>query len=303
MKEHYGIEVPISAARKMTQEHGEAMLAQESVRELSKGGARVMIAEMDGSMIPTVEIETEEKGREIRGDKRKHRKLGWKEARLSVARDPRSVSAHYRATMGDPEQAGWQLVECVVEAGGGSSTRLHGVGDGAPWIVSQVEERFGSQANYLIDFFHVSEYLASASELVGEKKKVGWLRKQQRRLKANRINDVLREVTKLAATEKAGQIIVGQKSAATREEQPASACKRYLENRLDYLDYKTALKAGLPISSGEVESGHRWVIQARLKIAGAWWKIDNTEKMLKLRTVRANDEWEPYWRKVRQVAA
>jgi hypothetical protein len=39
---------------------------------------------------------------------------------------------------------------------------------------------------------------------------------------------------------------------------PASACRRYLENRLAYLDYKTTLKAGSPISSGETESGHRW---------------------------------------------
>ncbi len=29
MKEHYGIEVPISAARKVTQAHGEAMLQEE----------------------------------------------------------------------------------------------------------------------------------------------------------------------------------------------------------------------------------------------------------------------------------
>ena len=277
-------------------------MAQEPVRELSTGGARVMIAEMDGSMIPTVEIETDEKGRKIKGDKRKHRQLEWREARLSVARDPRSVTAHYRATMGDAEQAGWELVECVVEAGGGSSTRLHAVGDGAPWIVNQIQKRFGHKASYLIDFYHVSEYLASASELVGEKKKIGWLRKQQQRLKANRINEVMRELTKLAAREKAGVTAVVGKPGANREE-PASACKRYLENRLEYLDYKTTLKAGLPISSGEVESGHRWVIQARLKVAGAWWKIDNAEKMLKLRTVRANDQWEPYWRRLRQAAS
>jgi hypothetical protein len=258
---------------------------------------------MDGSMIPILSIETNEKGREIKGDKRKHRQLGWKEARLCVARDPRSVSGHYRATMGDVERAGWQLVGCVAEAGGGSSTKLHCVADGAPWIVTQVEERFGNQATFLVDFYHVSEYLAAASALLGESKKDVWLKQQQQRLKDNQTSEVIKELTKLEAIEKAKLAGVAKTSSATKEEQPVSACKRYLENRLEYLDYKTALEAGLPIGSGETESGHRWVIQARLKIAGAWWKMDNAERMLKLSTMRASDEWETYWRRVRQAAA
>lgn len=302
LKEHYGIEVPISATRKVTQSHGEAMLLEEPASELGKQGARVVIAGMDGSMVPIVSTKTDEKGREIKGDKRKQRELSWKEARLCVARDPRSVSGYYRATMGDVEQAGLQLVGCVAEAGGGKSTKLHCVADGAPWIASQVARRFGGQANFLVDFYHVSEYLAAASDLLGEKKKTGWLKQQQRRLKTNRASEVLKQLIKLEAIEKQKLTKLTQ-STTTKEVQPAATCKRYLENRLDYLDYKTALIAGLPISSGETESGHRWVIQARLKISGAWWKTANAERMLKLRTVRASNDWESYWRRARQEAA
>jgi len=303
IKEHYGIEVPISATRTVTQAHGEAMLQQEPEGELGKQGARLVIAGMDGSMVPIVSIKTDEKGREIKGDKRKHRELGWKEARLCVARDPRSVSGHYRATMGSVEQAGLQLVGCVAEAGGGKSTKLHCVADGAPWIVAQVEERFGNQAKFLVDFYHVSEYLSAASELLGERKKAFWFKQQQRRLKANQTSEVIKELTKLEAIEKAKMANATKRTSTTKEQQPASACKRYLENRLAYLDYKTTLQAGLPISSGETESGHRWVIQVRLKIAGAWWKTDNAERMLKLRTLRASGEWLSYWRSVSQAAA
>ena len=81
------------------------------------------------------------------------------------------------------------------------------------------------------------------------------------------------------------------------------ACRQYLERRLGQLDYAGALKTGLPIGSGEVESGHRSVIQARLKLSGAWWKEETAESMLALRTLRANDEWESYWREARQAAA
>ena len=303
VKEHYGIEVPISAVRNVTQGHGESMLRQEPVSELGKGGSRLVIAGMDGSMIPIVSIKTDEKGREIKGDKRKHRQLGWKETRLCVARDPRSVSKHYRATMGGVEQAGLQLVGCVTEAAGGKSTKVHCVADGAPWIVAQVKERFGNQADFLVDFYHVSEYLAAASEWVGESKKVRWRKQQQRRLKANRTSAVIQELTQLEAIEKLKLAGVAERSSATKEEQPAGVCKRYLENRLEYLDYKTALKRGLPIGSGETESAHRWVIQVRMKIAGAWWKEDNAERMLKLLTVRASEDWDTYWRSVRQAAA
>jgi hypothetical protein len=80
-------------------------------------------------------------------------------------------------------------------------------------------------------------------------------------------------------------------------------CEGYVSNHEQYFDYKGALEKGLPIGSGEVEGGHRWVIQKRLKLSGAWWKEEKAEKMLALRVVRANNEWQSYWDEVRQAAA
>jgi hypothetical protein len=64
------------------------------------------------------------------------------------------------------------------------------------------------------------------------------------------------------------------------------------------LDYKNAIEKGFPIGSGEIESAHRYVIQKRLKLAGAWWKTENIQPMLTLRIVRANGEWNGYWKNV-----
>jgi len=58
---------------------------------------------------------------------------------------------------------------------------------------------------------------------------------------------------------------------------------RYLRNRLDQLDYQGAIQQGLPIGSGEIESAHRYVIQERLKLPGAWWSPDPIETMWALR--------------------
>ena len=76
-------------------------------------------------------------------------------------------------------------------------------------------------------------------------------------------------------------------------------CERYIAARMDYLD----IKRGLPIGSGEIESGNRSVLQARLKLSGAWWREENAEKMLGLRVNRANGEWQSYWQQQRQAHA
>lgn len=54
------------------------------------------------------------------------------------------------------------------------------------------------------------------------------------------------------------------------EAAPVRACVRYLSNRTDQLDYQGALAAELPIGLGEIESAHRYILQSRLKRAGAW---------------------------------
>jgi hypothetical protein len=80
-----------------------------------------------------------------------------------------------------------------------------------------------------------------------------------------------------------------------KEEAPVYACYRYMDNRPGQFDYQAALLRGLPLGSGKIESAHRYIIQTRLKLAGAWWKEENAASMLALRVVRANQEWEDYW--------
>jgi hypothetical protein len=155
-----------------------------------------------------------------------------------------------------------------------------------------VEQRFSSQASYLIDFYHLSEYLSAAAEEVAGENKGEWLRRQQAKMKEN----LSREVIETLKQATGGGNNQGSDSAVR-------VCEGYLSKHEQYLDYKGALEKGLPIGSGEVEGGHRWVIQKRLKLSGAWWKEDNAEKMLALRVVRANDKWQSYWDEVRQAAA
>jgi hypothetical protein len=297
LKEHYGIDVPASAVRDTTEDHGAAMLAlQKQESELPEvAGVAVLITEMDGSLVPTVETAAPAKAAEgiARIDRRKTRKLSWTEARLCLAHQPGSVTPIFGATMGSVDDAGDRLWECAIAAGAGRKTELHGLGDGAVWITNQIDLKFGTQATYLVDFYHLCEYLsAAASAITAPANKDAWMEEKKNWLKDNRSPDVLEALLPFLEAE-----------SIPDEKAPVRACHRYISNRTDFLDYKGALAAGLPIGSGEIESAHRYVIQVRIKIAGAWWSTENLSKMLALRVVRVNGTWQHYWGDLDKKAA
>lgn len=274
VQEHYGMEVPAGAIRRITYAHGKAMM--ETGEKIKSPEARQMTTQMDGSMIPVVQAGTG-------ADRRKNKTLLWREVRLCCARADGQTQTLYGATLGSVENASWLWGQTAQRAGLTERTYVHGVGDGAPWIVERFGENFGRQGKYLLDFYHLSEYLAAAAPIVaGEKKARTWLRCQQGRLLNNQWSKVLRSL-------RDHQEPKGQK------ETPVRAAYRYVEERTEHLDYLGARKKGLDIGSGEIESGHRHVIQQRLKLAGSWWKETNAQRMFNLRTARENNYWSTYW--------
>lgn len=282
LKEHYGLQLPQSTAQAIVEEHAKHMYEGQPVRtEVPEAaGKAVLIGQMDGSMVPIVETATGA------GDRRKGRQVKWQEARLCMVREPGRVAGRFGATMGGAEEAGKRLLTAALLEGMGSSTRMHCVGDGAVWIAEQVEKCFGAQGTYLIDFYHLCEYLSGAAAVLSPGDTKGWMERQRGRLKENRLEAVMQE---LRGTE-------GQDSPSLPDT-AAGECCRYMRNRPGQFDYKGALEAALPIGSGEIESGHRHVIQQRLKLSGAWWKEVTAEHMLALRVTRANNEWDRYWQK------
>lgn len=287
LREHYRIEVPPSSVRSLTEEHGHLMEADPEVDvQLPRGGVRQLLAELDGSFLPLVKVE------ESGADRRRSRQVEWREAKLGLVGVVGSTRRRYTATMATAEVAGRYWKQAALQSGAGRATVVHCRGDGAGWIIGQTREQFGEQGRFLVDFYHVSEYLAAAGQALAAEESQGWLTRQQTLLKESRAEEVLEQ---LAAHREAEESSAG--------EAPVSRCYRYLAERREYLDYAGAIKAGLPIGSGEIESGHRSVIQQRLKISGAWWKAENAEKMLALRVCRANGDWEGYWRGQRQAHA
>ncbi len=280
VKEHYGIDVSPSTVRRVTEAHGQQLHGHP---EFLQGDATAeakaqLIAQADGTMIPVV---TTDPTQQI--DQRKTRKTAWKEARLILVQEHGAVHPIFGASTGSPEQIGEQMTHCASRVGWDGQTQIHGVGDGAPWIADQIECVFGAQGRYLIDFYHLCDYLAAASKSCSADPD-GWYKVQKNRFLTGQMEAVLKALVPHI-----------EPSSLEDSSAPVRVCERYIRNRLEQFDYPGALQAGLPIGSGRNESAHRYVIQERLKLSGAWWKIDNADKMLALCATRANQNWENYW--------
>ena len=299
MLEHYRLELPISSIQTITENHAKNIFEFLESEKFEEGKAQQVIAEMDGSMIPVVDTAVPKEGKP---DKRKCRKTRWQEARLCFARGVQQITPIFYATMGNVERAGDLLYRAAVRAGFGSKTKVHGLGDGAKWIEEQMGRVFGKQVKFLVDFYHTSEYLAKAAEHSWSSQKIEWRKVQEELLKQSKHQKVLEEIRcrlpadwEVKQEAKKSQKKSKEKTEKKEEETPVEKCYRYIANRQNNLDYKGALDNELPIGSGEIESSHRYVVQKRLKIAGAWWKPETAEYMLCLRTLRTNGDWYRYW--------
>ena len=170
----------MSAIRIVTEQHGKAALARQKQGSTlpDRPGMAVLIAEADGSMVPVVETAEAAEGEEPI-DRRKTREVKWQEVRLCLVHEPGSVTPIFSATMGTVDELGEHLWRSAIRAGAGSQTTFHCVGDGVPWITNQVDLRFGANAIYLVDFFHLCEYVSRAAEVVAGEGKEAWIEEKK----------------------------------------------------------------------------------------------------------------------------
>ncbi len=277
--EHYGFEINVSAVRDATLHHAgraERLLQKEyqaPFRVLPAVGDPYVVAEADGSMVCTV----------APGPRQGKKPRDWQEIRLAAARGLGKSDTFYAATFGAVDEVGRRWGHCARRAGRGLNTQVHALGDGAEWIRLQTREVFGQQGTFLCDYYHVTEYLAQAAPSCRAQAPERWRRTQQDRLKRGALTMVIDALAEhLEAPDTPEQLA------------PVNNAHRYLNNRTDCLDYPRALQLGLPIGSGLIESGHKHVLQARLKKGGAWL-TGNAEVMANLRVLRANRQWLGLW--------
>ena len=75
----------------------------------------------------------------------------------------------------------------------------------------------------------------------------------------------------------------------------ADLCADYLLKYRQYLRYDDYLEKGYPIASGVIEGTCRHLVNDRMDITGARWRLDRAEAVLRLRALRASGDFDEYW--------
>ena len=220
---------------------------------------------------------------------------GWKEAKLGVvvgeshhvkrAETQRGCVTHatYVATMQSVSSFETHLQK-VLPPRQARAERLQGkpypevvwLGDGAAWVWT-MQQRVCPRAIPILDGAHArGQGVLCGKELFDDDEDgvALWTRRIETLLAQGKIDTLLTEL-------KACRSLI----RALPKRKRLKTLIRYYRSHRHRMDYPTHRAAGRLIGSGIVESGHRHVLQARMKRAGQHWSLHGAEKMARLRAL------------------
>jgi hypothetical protein len=140
----------------------------------------------------------------------------------------------------------------------------------------------------VVDFIHVAQYVWKAAQALFPEQELP----QDRWTRAHLL-EILRG--------KASLVAAGIRRSATlralsaKERQPVDDCADYLLNYAPYLQYHKALAQGVPIATGVIEGTCRHLVEDRMNLTGARWSLNGAEAVLRLRAMRASEDFDAYW--------
>jgi hypothetical protein len=140
----------------------------------------------------------------------------------------------------------------------------------------------------ILDLLHVTPRLWQAGKLLyGAQGKavLPFVRQRVTQVLEGKVESVIRGLRRLATAAK----LSGEKRKSMRR-----LC-RYLYKNRHRMHYDEYLRAGYPIASGVIEGACRHLIKDRMDITGARWGLAGAEAILKLRAIKANDDFDAYW--------
>jgi hypothetical protein len=161
-----------------------------------------------------------------------------------------------------------------------------GLGDGADWILRQLAIHLPSLDQFMLDFYHFSEHVRSASNVCW-----GLASQEARTLAKDLLHKARHEgpaAVLLALEAERRQHPTGRKRQALQE------LIGYLTKRAPYCEYPRYRSEGWQIGSGPTEAMCK-VLTYRLKGAGMRWDREGAEPIMALLALEQSDAWESYW--------
>jgi hypothetical protein len=147
----------------------------------------------------------------------------------------------------------------------------------------------GVDLTIICDIIHVLDYLWGAAKVLisDQHRQRKWVRERLRRLFRG-------EVSQVAAGIRRAKTMLGRRLTKA-DRKVVDSCADYLLNHKHYLRYDRYIAAGFPVSSGVIEGTVRHLVNDRMAITGAHWRLSSAEAVLRLRALRCSGDFEAYW--------
>jgi len=153
---------------------------------------------------------------------------------------------------------------------------------------------------FILDRPHCKEHLTQAGEHLASVQALGdgvtvqqWAADALDKLEVGDAAEVVEEVTQAWEA--------SSPDPETRSD-PLRRDAAYFKRNADAVLYAEYRARGWSTASSEVESAQGHVVQARLKISGAWWDPAHVDDALALRVLKANKGWwDEYWDEQRRA--
>ncbi len=165
----------------------------------------------------------------------------------------------------------------AIRRGYGRIKRVQFIGDGAEWIRNLWRQAF-KDAILTLDFYHACEYLAAICKDVFE---AGSATAGFRKLKA--------KLMRYGGATLLRFLVKEHSPAIETLDEKGKAAVKYLENRVQFMNYGWLRKEHYYIGSGSVESACKFLVAARCKQAGMHWRHKNAAYVAAIRAaLRSN---------------
>lgn len=218
---------------------------------------------------------------------------GHKEMKIGVFYDQDKRHRHAFATEAESKQYGPLLKQYAAQVGFEQAEQTISLVDGAKWIARQVCSALLLLQMLLLDFYHLSQQVhAAAKTCLGETAAAkAWVEGRLKEIKEAGVAPVLAAIDAL-----------NRKVRSKVKREALRKLRDYLTERLDMLDYRTALANGWDIGSGPTEAMCK-TLTLRLKRPGMKWDRDHAAGMMNLQAMYQSGQGAAYWQRQRQAAA
>jgi hypothetical protein len=316
-----GVQLDVKAVKRITYQCGDGLLAlrRHRIERMRRGelpcgemlaGQRVSVQidggrmKIRGKMKPKVTKaeNRDEDGMLIddapgRSQKRARRSYDadWREPKLITifihderGKMQRETKATIDGTLLGPDAIAEVVAMHLHRLGAAKAKSVTFVADGAPWIwdriasIIELAKLSDVPTHQVLDCCHAVHHVSLALASLG-------LNREQRNPLYREHRTLLRNGQWRRVVEELSDLQDVEKPNADLETELAYLRRHGEAGRLSYVSFR---RQGLPCGSGAIESSIRRVINLRLKSNAMFWKDENAESMLQVRSQVVPDQWD-----------